>query len=127
MVQSHNIWVYFRFSLRGSGIFDDPLNVTLVNLLLDHTNMEQEELLKIISISGGGTAPRLSINFVEFLLHKFICKLFFFFDQPAKVLELRLSARYLVSSEVIIDLAGKDIIAQAKLSHLLQKVLDFGI
>jgi len=80
--------------------------------------------LEVVCISRRLTAT-LSIDLMEFRLQKFAGKFFLFLDEATEVLKLGLSAWNLVSPEVVVDLARKDFIAQPKLSHLLQKVLNF--
>jgi hypothetical protein len=87
-------------------------------LLLDNTDMVQEQLLKVICVSRGLTTSWLGVDLMEFRLHQLLGELFFFLNQAAKILKLGLPARHLVSPEVIVDLPRKNFITKTKLSHL---------
>lgn len=62
---------------------------------------------------------------MEFLVHELTRELFFFLHQSRKVLYLGESSRCLVRPEVVVDLPCEHVVTQAKLSHLLQEVLNF--
>ena len=62
---------------------------------------------------------------MEFLVHELARELFFFLHQSREVLYLGESSWCLVRPEVIVDLPCEYVVTQAKLSHLLQEVLNF--
>jgi hypothetical protein len=62
---------------------------------------------------------------MELLVNQLTSELLLFLHQTRKVPNLRESSRRLVSPKVVVDLPCKHIVTEAKLSHLLQEVLNF--
>ena len=104
-------------------VVDLPLHVALVDLLSHNRDVVEEQLLQVVAL--GICCGRSLANLRLFTVKKLFRFLLLFFDQLGEILNLVLTAWHLIRTEVVVDLAAKNIIRQAQRAHLLKEILNF--